>query len=210
MVYNLKGNLMKSLRLLARQSMKPSVPVPVVLGFAVAVLATWVLWSGAREATAQATPSRIGVVDFERLLKDSAPGKASILKLTTMQNDRMVKAKQMTEEIKRLETELKNPALTAAQKTAAQTRFSERQLAIKRFAEDADKEIVTLRDRELQSLQARIKPIIDSLGREMGMAVIFNKFESGLVYANDAIDLTNTVIVRFNSASPAPVASPRN
>jgi len=80
---------------------------------------------------------------------------------------------------------------------------------MKRFAEDADKELGTLQSRELQSLQARIRPIIDSVGREMGMAAIFNKYESGLVYANEAIDVTNTVIVRFNAA-PVPATTPRD
>jgi hypothetical protein len=48
----------------------------------------------------------------------------------------------------------------------------------------------------------------DALGKEMGIAVIFNKFESGLVYASDAIDLTDMVIQRFNAAYPgaAPAA----
>ncbi|MGZ8797026.1 MAG: OmpH family outer membrane protein, partial [Thermoanaerobaculia bacterium] len=65
------------------------------------------------------------------------------------------------------------------------------------------------RDRELQALEARIKPIIDGIGKEMGLAAIFNKFESGLVYASDAIDITDTVIKRFNenAAGPAPAAS---
>ncbi|HKR60942.1 MAG TPA: OmpH family outer membrane protein, partial [Pyrinomonadaceae bacterium] len=88
--------------------------------------------------------------------------------------------------------------------------LSEKQVAIKRFAEDADKEIGTTRDRELLSLQARIKPVIDAIGREMSMAAIFNKFESGLIYSNDAIDITNTVITRFNAATPPPAATPRD
>ena len=53
--------------------------------------------------------------------------------------------------------------------------------------------------------------MIDSLGKEMGLAAIFNKFESGLVYASDAIDITDTVIKRFNDATasetPAPAAA---
>ena len=32
----------------------------------------------------------------------------------------------------------------------------------------------------------------------MGFAAIFNKFESGLVYASEAIDITDIIIRRFN------------
>ena len=38
----------------------------------------------------------------------------------------------------------------------------------------------------------------------MGLALIFNKFESGLVYASDAVEITDTVIQRFNAAAGAP------
>ncbi|HKO99422.1 MAG TPA: OmpH family outer membrane protein [Pyrinomonadaceae bacterium] len=181
------------------------------LGVAVALAgaSTWILWASATRATAQAVPTRIGMVDFQKILTESVHGKASVAKLTALQNDRLAKAKTLNDEMRKLDTDSKNPALAAAQRNAAQQKLADKQLEIKRFAEDADKEIGTTRDRELQSLQARLRPVIDSVGREMGMAAIFNKFESGMVYANDSIDLTNTVIVKFN-ATPAPPASPRD
>lgn len=33
----------------------------------------------------------------------------------------------------------------------------------------------------------------------MNVAAVFNKFESGLIYASDRIDITNDVIRRFNA-----------
>ncbi|MEK6282447.1 MAG: OmpH family outer membrane protein [Acidobacteriota bacterium] len=197
-------------RLRPTQNRAPAVPLWMVFSLAIVCLGAWVLWSDPGAATAQATPSRIGVLDFQRILRESVPGKASVGKLTALQEDKLAKAKVMNEEMRRLDNDSKNPALTAAQRNTAAQRLAEKQLAVKRFAEDADKEIGTTRDRELQSLQARIKPVIDSVGREMGMAAIFNKYESGLIYTNDAIDITNTVIVRFNAASPTQPVTPRN
>ena len=78
---------------------------------------------------------------------------------------------------------------------------------MQRYAQDADREIGEARDRELQALEAKIKPVIDGIGKEMGIAAIFNKFESGLVYASEAIDITDTVIKRFNDATGAPAAA---
>jgi Skp family chaperone for outer membrane proteins len=167
------------------------------------------LWSITREATAQAVPSRIAVVDFQKILADSVPGKASVSKLTALQQDRLNKAKQLNDEMQKLDASLKNPALTPAQRNTIGQQLEAKQVGIKRFAEDAEAELATLRGRELQSLQARIRPVIDAIGKEMGMAAIFDKYESGLIYSNDAIDLTNTVIVRFNAA-PAPPAAPRD
>jgi len=176
----------------------------VAIGLAVALVAMsgWLLWESSTAATAQAGPTRISVVDFQKILTESVPGKASVAKLTALQNEKLTRANVLNEELRKLDNDSKNPALPAAQRNAAQQRVTEKQLAIKRFAEDADKEIGSARDRELQSLQSRLKPIIDTVGREMGMAAIFNKYEAGLIYANDAIDITNTVITRFNTSAP--------
>ena len=57
------------------------------------------------------------------------------------------------------------------------------------------------------ALEAKIKSVIDTIGKEMGLAAIFNKFESGLVYASDAVDITDTVIKRFNEAQPGAAAA---
>ena len=42
-------------------------------------------------------------------------------------------------------------------------------------------------------------PIIQELGREMKFQMIFNKFQSGLVYADEATDITDLVLKRFNT-----------
>jgi Skp family chaperone for outer membrane proteins len=36
------------------------------------------------------------------------------------------------------------------------------------------------------------------VGREQGLTLIFNKFQSGLVYADQSVDITDDVIRRFN------------
>ena len=42
-------------------------------------------------------------------------------------------------------------------------------------------------------------PIIQELGREMKLQLVFNKFQSGLVYADESLDITEQVIKRFNT-----------
>ncbi len=42
-------------------------------------------------------------------------------------------------------------------------------------------------------------PVIDDIGKERGLTLIFDKFQSGLVYAADEVDITDDVIQRFNT-----------
>lgn len=170
------------------------------------VLAGVILWQwSTSSAVAQATPTRIAVIDVQKVLSQSTAGKAAFTKLTQLQNDRLTRAKAMDEEIRRLGTTLTNTraTLTPVRVSELERQIEEKRTALKRFGEDAQREINETRDRELQALEARISPVVNGLGREMGLAAIFNKFESGLIFANDAIDITDNVITRFNSSSPA-------
>ena len=159
---------------------------------------------------AQNTPARVAVVDVQKVLTQSSAGKVAYEKLEKMQEDRLNKAKSMDEEMKKLESDLNTKRISLAEDKLAEMakQLADKKIAMQRYAQDADREIGEARDRELQALQVKIEPVIDALGKEMGLALIFNKFESGLVYASDAVEITDTVIQRFNAAAGTPAATP--
>lgn len=158
---------------------------------------------------AQTTPARVAVIDVNKVLTSSTAGKAAYDKLKKMQEDRMERAKGMDEELKKLGTDIETKRLSLSEDKLSemQKQIAEKRINMQRYAQDAEREIGEARDKELVALEAKIKPVIDGIGKEMGLAVIFNKFESGLVYASDAIDITDTVIKRFNEAQPAAAAA---
>ena len=159
---------------------------------------------------AQTTPARVAVIDVQRVLTTSTAGKAAYDRLKKLQDDRMTRAQKMQEEMTALNNDINTKKLTLSEEKLAdlQKQLADKQVALQRFGQDADKEITDARDKALQELEGKIKPVIDSLGKEMGLAAIFNKFESGLVYASDAIDITDTVIKRFNEATTTETTTP--
>ena len=173
---------------------------------AVAALATPML--------AQSAPSRVAIVDVQKVLGQSAAGKAAYERLKKMQEERIGKAQQLDEEIRKLDQDLNAKKISLSEEKVSEMakQISDKRIAMQRFAQDADREVSEARDKELLALENKIKPVIDAIGKEMGLAAIFNKFESGLVYASDAIDITDTVIKRFNegagAATPAAAKKP--
>jgi len=161
---------------------------------------------------AQSAPGRVAVIDVNKVLMSSTAGKSAYERLKKMQDDRVAQAKKLDDEIATLDKDINEKKLTLSEEKLADMtkRLSDKKIAMQRFAQDADRDIGEARDRSLADLEQKIKPVIDVLGKEMGLAVIFNKFESGLVYASDAIDITDTVIKRFNEnpAAAAPAAAP--
>ncbi len=155
------------------------------------------------------TPARVAVIDVQRVLATSSAGKAAYDRLKKMQEERMQRAKAMDEELRKLDSELATKKLSLSEdKIAEMTRqLSDKKIGMQRYAQDADREVSEARDKALLELEGKIKPVIDAIGKEMGLAAIFNKFESGLVYASEAIDITEPVIKRFNEALAANAAA---
>lgn len=155
-------------------------------------------------------PMKMAVIDVQRVLNTSVAGKAAQDRLKKLQDDKLAQAQKLQEDVKALDTEINTKKLSLSEEklTDLQKQLQDKQLALQRFGQDADRDMGEARDKALLELENQIKPVIDQIGKEMGLAVIFNKFESGLVYASDAIDITDTVIKRFNDASAAPAAAP--
>jgi outer membrane protein len=163
---------------------------------------------------AQSAPARVAVIDVNKVLMSSSAGKVAYERLKKMQDDRVSQAKKLDDEIASLDKEINEKKLSLSEEKLNDMtkRLSDKKIAMQRFAQDADRDIGEARDKALAELEQKIKPVIDTIGKEMGLAAIFNKFESGLVYASDAIDITDSVVKRFNemasTASAAPAAAP--
>jgi outer membrane protein len=155
-------------------------------------------------------PARVAVIDVNKVLSSSTAGKTAAAKLKQLQEDKLARAQKLEEEIKTLDNDIntKKISLSEEKLTDMAKQLSDKKIAMQRFAQDADRELGEARDRVMAELNQKIMPVVDQIGKEMGLAAIFNKFESGLIYASDAIDITDTVIKRFNDAQGAPAAQP--
>ena len=153
----------------------------------------------------QSAPARFAVLDVQRVLNTSNAGKTAQERLKKLNDEKMARAQKMQDEMTALNNEITTKKLSLSEDKLAdmQKQLQDKQVALQRFGQDADRELGEARDKELADLEGKIKPVIDGIGKEMGLAAIFNKFESGLVYASDAVDITDTVIKRFNDATTA-------
>ena len=155
-------------------------------------------------------PARVAVIDVNKVLSSSTAGKVAAAKLKQLQEDKMARAQKLDEEIKTLDNDINTKKISLSEEKLADMarQLSDKKIAMQRFAQDADRELGEARDRVMADLNQKIMPVVDQIGKEMGLAAIFNKFESGLIYASEAIDITDVVIKRFNDAQTTPAAQP--
>ena len=165
----------------------------IFAGFAVAVALLYD-WS---PATAQTPPTKLAVVDVNKVLTASKPGRAAYDSLKKHQDAKVAEVRAMENSIKQLEA-----TRTPQNAATVDPQINDKRLAMRRAAEDADKAVQAERDKALQALEVKVKPVVDAVAKELKLAVVFNKFESGLVYADDSADITNVVIQRLDAATP--------
>lgn len=143
----------------------------------------------------------IAVIDVQRVVTESDPGKQALQKLKELQDAKIDEGRALQQTLAALQEQMSKQRFTLSEERLAEMnkQLEDGQIALQRFQDDAEREIDEARRRELGGLEGRIIPVINQVGVERGFTVIFNKFQSGLVYADDSVDITDEVIRRFNT-----------
>lgn len=165
--------------------------------------------ASAQSAPGAAPTVRVAVIDVERLVRDSALGKEAFNRVKKVNDEKKAQADALQKELRDLEQKLANQgqSLTDDKREQLQKQYQEKAIDFKTFQEKASRELDTAQKKELADLERRVFPIISQLGKERGFTLIFNKFQSGLVFADDAADITEDVLKRFNTQVAVPPAA---
>ena len=149
-----------------------------------------------------AAQANIAVIDVQRVVTESDPGKEVMQKLRVLSDAKAQEGQNLQQEMAALQDQFNKQRFTVSEQRQAEMskQIEDQQIAIRRFQDDAQRELQEAQRRELGGLEERILPIINQVGQEQGLTLIFNKFQSGLVYADENIDITDQVITRFNTA----------
>jgi len=147
-----------------------------------------------------AAQAKVSVIDVQRVVTESDPGKEVMQRLRSLTEAKAQQGQSLQQELATLQDQFNKQRFTVSEARQAemQKEIEDKQISIRRFQDDAQREVAEAQRRELGSLEERIMPIIDQIGKEQGLTLIFNKFQSGLDYADETIDITDEVIRRFN------------
>jgi outer membrane protein len=153
-------------------------------------------------ARAQDKPVKIGIIDVQRILTDSATGKEAIAKIKQLQDAKLAEAKTKQDEITALRQKINDGRLSLAEDKIAdlEKQAEDKMKDFKRFQEDAQTELQGKQEAAFDAIEKRVNPIITEVGKAGGFTIILRKFESGLVYADDSVDITDQIIQKLNAA----------
>jgi outer membrane protein len=145
----------------------------------------------------------IGYVDVRKVLLESKAGKR-----TKAEFEKIIKEKEHTlvkeeEKLKSMQESFQKDQLlmTDDQKKAKQKAFQEKADAYQKLVKEAKQE-VSKKDNEYSTKSmAEIRGIIAELAREMKLSLVLEASESGLLYAEEGMDLTSKVMEKYDAKS---------
>ena len=187
--------LVESIRTTNRTSL-PAAALVATLA-ALAVLAAPV-------AAQQRPPVSIAVIDVGRILEDSKAGQAAVEKLVKLRDTKGAEGEVMQTAAQDLQDRIKEGQMTLSEEKLEELRvaFEDKVQELRAFQERANRELQREQEKALGEIEKKVMPVIRQVGQEFGYTVIFNKFQSGLVYADEAIDITDLVLERFDASAP--------
>ncbi len=155
---------------------------------------------------AQGTPEKIGVIEVQRIVQESAVGKESLARIQKLQQSKQDELTKRQKELRDMEQKIQDQGKSLSEDAMdkLQKDYQAKALDLKRFQDDAQRELEEAQRKELADLEKRVMPIIDAVAREQKYTLVFNKFQSGLLFAATDVDLTDAVITKFNTQIAAP------
>ncbi len=162
----------------------------------VVALATLLAWG----TGASNEPVKIGVVDLDQAINATEQGKKARDELSRKRRDAEAKLQPMVERYQQLVEELKSKRFVLSEEALFQKQLDLAELANE--IESKRKEILGQlkvdEERLVGPLRANLAEIVADIGKQQGFTVILARATPGLMYAREAVDITDLVIDQVN------------
>ena len=146
---------------------------------------------------------KIAVIDVSRLVTDSVAGKEVLDTLQKLSETKSADLKVLADELEGLQGQINEGrlSLSEARISELQRQLEDKTIGFRRARDDADRELKELQAQRFANIERRVMPIINEVGERNGYTMIFNKFESGLVFAQDSVDITDEILRSFDAST---------
>lgn len=161
------------------------------------------LWTGVATA---ADATKIGVVDFQKVLETSTPGKAAQDEINKRGKQMEADLKSRGAEIEDLEKKMDRESLVMSKDVREE---KQRDLRIKMgdyksLQQQYTGDFRALENRVIGKIQKEVVEVVQNIGKKDGYTLIVEKRTGGVVYAPTTIDITDEVIQTYNAMPPQP------
>ena len=145
-------------------------------------------------------PIKIAIVDLNQALNSTDEGKAAREELARKQREAEGRVQPRIERFQELQGELKSKKFVLSEDALYQ-----RQLDLVELKNEIESEMKELEgklkvdeERLVGPLRKKMINVVQTLGRDQGLTLIVERAAPGLLYSREALDITDSVIEKFN------------
>jgi len=157
--------------------------------------------TGILTLTGYAADSKIGVFDFEQIMKDSKIGKSAQSKLEKKHKSLAAVLEKKKDELERMDTKLEKDRMVMGQDKYTKEKYEIQKKAIdfKELERKSTDEMRQLRQELIAEINKDVIEIIGKIGKKENYLLIMEKTMAGVAYYPKSIDLTDKIIKEMNS-----------
>jgi outer membrane protein len=147
--------------------------------------------------------AKIAYLNLQRVANESAEGKASTGRIQALNEQKLKELGEKNKALQALQQKLQQTAsvMNDAARTQLEKDIERQQVEIQRFTQDAQAETQDLQQDLQSEFQRKLVPIIQEVAVGKGLHFVFSQIDSGLVWAEPGLDITDDVIQKFDQAS---------
>ena len=143
---------------------------------------------------------KLGYVDLQRALTEVDEGKSAKRRLQGVLDAKQKDLDREQEALRKEKEVLDKQASMMSEETRIQkqTDLQKKLFDLAQKWEKGKQEMATKERTELQGIFQKMDPIIATIAQREGLTMVFEKTDSGLVYAPPSLDLTNELVRLYN------------
>jgi outer membrane protein len=150
--------------------------------------------------------AKVAYINIQRIASESAEGKTSTAKVNALQQK---KAAELNEKNKALQgdqqkLQASGSVMSENARAELEKKIERQQVEVQRATQDAQQELQELQQELQGAFQQKLMPIVQQIAQEKGLQLLFSVADSGLVWGDPGLDVTQDVIKRFDGGAATP------
>jgi outer membrane protein len=149
--------------------------------------------------------AKIAYVQLPLIAQNSTEGKAATARIQELQNKKQTELQEKNKALQAAQQKLTSGSTVLNDSARAQLEKEiERQQREIQFAQqNAQAEVQDLTADLQEQFRQKLVPILNQIGEERGLHFILSAGDAGFIYANPGLDVTQEVIKRLDTRTPA-------
>ena len=145
---------------------------------------------------------KIGVVDIQTVMEESVPGKAALKELKASFDEMKAELDEYKDKVMKLRQEIQKQSLVLSQEAQIdkETEFRQKFREFQGLQQSYQKKMGLKEEKLTKPILDELKEVIDGYGKKYGYTLVLDKKNSGAIYHDTSVDITEKVIQELNKA----------